>query len=232
MSYKIYPLDVGDMELDSSFLSWQTDCGKKVSATTTAWLVTGADKPILIDTSFRSVEDAGKYQGLTCQRSEKQTLEAQLASFEIGLEDVGYIIHTHVHMDHAGQDYLFPNAKIILQRGELQHAAAAQRLPGPFLRPARCFTIDQRALVTTGVHRRWKQRTVPRHSLRVHSRTHSISSNGSDRYGRRRVCCGWLRVLINDCFIPAKCSMKRILLLNLFAGLLPILSGSANACIR
>jgi N-acyl homoserine lactone hydrolase len=129
MSYKIYPLDVGDMELDSSFLSWQTDCGKKVSATTTAWLVTGADKPILIDTSFRSVEDAGKYQGLTCQRSEKQTLEAQLASFEIGLEDVGYIIHTHVHMDHAGQDYLFPNAKIILQRGELQHAAAPNVCP-------------------------------------------------------------------------------------------------------
>ena len=129
MNYKIYPLDVGDLEVDSSFLSWQTNCGKQVSATTTAWLVTGADKPILIDTSFRSVEDAAKFQGLICKRSEHQTLQAQLARFEISLEDVGYVIHTHVHMDHAGQDYLFPKAKIILQRGELQHASAPNVCP-------------------------------------------------------------------------------------------------------
>lgn len=132
MNYKIYPLDVGNLEVDSSFLSWQNNCGKKVTAPTTAWLVTGADKPILIDTSFRSVEDAARLQGLTCKRSEQQTIKAQLGRFEIGLDDVGYIIHTHVHMDHAGQDYLFPKAKIILQRGELQHAAAPNVCPVPF----------------------------------------------------------------------------------------------------
>jgi N-acyl homoserine lactone hydrolase len=129
MPYRIYPLDVGDMELDCSFVSWQTDCGKKQSFTTTAWLVTGADKPILIDSSYRSVEDAAKIQGLKCQRSEQQTLKAQLARFEIGLEDVGYLLHTHLHMDHAGQDYLFPKAKIIVRRGELQHAAAPNVCP-------------------------------------------------------------------------------------------------------
>jgi N-acyl homoserine lactone hydrolase len=132
MKYQIHPLDAGDMDLDSSFLSWQSGIGKSVLATTTAWLVLGADKPILVDTSFRSVEDAKRLQGLTCHRSESQTMQAQLRRFGLAPEDIGYIIHTHVHMDHAGQDYLFPNARIFLQRGELQNAAAPNICPVPF----------------------------------------------------------------------------------------------------
>jgi N-acyl homoserine lactone hydrolase len=42
------------------------------------------------------------------------------------------VIHTHVHMDHAGQDYLFSNAKIYVQRRELQNAAAPNMYPAPF----------------------------------------------------------------------------------------------------
>lgn len=120
------------MDLDSSFLSWQTDIGKSVLATTTSWLILGADRPILVDTSFRNVEDARRLQGLSCHRSELQTMSAQLRRFDLSPEDIGYIIHTHVHMDHAGQDYLFPNARILLQRGELQNAAAPNICPVPF----------------------------------------------------------------------------------------------------
>ncbi len=35
-------------------------------------------------------------------------------------------------MDHAGQDLLLPNAKILLQRKELQNAAAPNIYPVPF----------------------------------------------------------------------------------------------------
>ena len=128
----IHPLDMGDIQLDASFVNWQTDCGTKIWSPTTAWLILGAEKPILVDTSFRNVDDAGAQQGLVCRRSEQQSLKAQLARHDLSPTDIGYAIHTHLHMDHAGQDYLLPNARILIQRKELQNAAAPNFYPVPF----------------------------------------------------------------------------------------------------
>jgi glyoxylase-like metal-dependent hydrolase (beta-lactamase superfamily II) len=130
--YVIYPLDMGDIQLDSSFVNWQTACGTPIWTPTTAWLITGGDRPILVDTSFRDVADASQKQGLTCRRSPEQTLAAQLAKHQLKPADIGYVIHTHLHMDHAGQDYLLPSARILIQRKELQNAAAPNFFPAPF----------------------------------------------------------------------------------------------------
>jgi glyoxylase-like metal-dependent hydrolase (beta-lactamase superfamily II) len=132
MSLSIHPLDLGDLELDASFVNWQTDCGTKNWFPTTAWLILGAERPILVDSSFRSVEDALSNQGLTARRTQQQTLEFQLGKHGLRPADIGYLLHTHVHMDHAGQDILLPNATILLQREELQNAAAPNIYPVPF----------------------------------------------------------------------------------------------------
>ncbi len=128
----VQALDMGDIQLDSSFVNWQTDCGKPVWSPTTAWLITGSEKPILVDTSFRSLEDAAAEQGLVCRRSGAQTLEAQLARHGLAPADIGYVIHTHLHMDHVGQNHLLPNARFLIQRKELQNAAAPNFFPVPF----------------------------------------------------------------------------------------------------
>jgi glyoxylase-like metal-dependent hydrolase (beta-lactamase superfamily II) len=132
MTLTIHPLDLGGLELDTSFVNWQTECGVRRWYPATAWLITGADKPVLVDSSFRSVEDAQSMQGLTARRSEFQTLEYQLGRHGLGLHNIGYLIHTHLHMDHAGQDYLLPDARILVQRAELQNAAAPDLYPMPF----------------------------------------------------------------------------------------------------
>ncbi len=132
MSLSIHALDLGDLELDVSFVNWQTDCGTKFWAPTTAWLILGAERPILVDSSFRSVEDALSNQGMTARRSPQQTLDYQLHKHGLKPADIGYLLHTHVHMDHAGQDVLLPSAKILLQRKELQNAAAPDIYPVPF----------------------------------------------------------------------------------------------------
>lgn len=132
MALSIHPLSVGDIELDASFLTWQTGCGTKVWAPTTAWLILGGDKPVLVDSSFRSVEDAKAQQYLTCRRSAEQELPAQLGKHGVTPEQVGLLVHSHVHMDHAGQDHLVPNARILVQRRELQNAAAPDIYPVPF----------------------------------------------------------------------------------------------------
>jgi glyoxylase-like metal-dependent hydrolase (beta-lactamase superfamily II) len=132
MKLSVHPLNVGDLELDESFVNWQSNCGTKGWYPTTACLIQGAGDPILVDTSFRSVEDAARFQYLNARRSAEQEMEAQLRVHGLMPTDIKFIIHTHVHMDHAGQDYLFPNARILVQRRELQNAAAPDIYPVPF----------------------------------------------------------------------------------------------------
>ncbi|GAC1547413.1 MAG: MBL fold metallo-hydrolase [Herpetosiphon sp.] len=131
MSLAIYPLLLGEVEVDFSFLVWQTKCGTPTYVPATAWLITGADKPILVDASFRTAKDVTAYSGLNARRSDDQTLEAQLRKHNLQPADIGYLIHTHLHLDHCGLDDQLPNAKIMLQRRELQYAAAPL-FPVPF----------------------------------------------------------------------------------------------------
>ena len=117
MSLTIHPLNLGELETDFSTLIWLTNRGTRTNVPSTSWLITGAEKPILVDTSFRIVDD-------TARRSTEQTLEAQLARHQLKPADIGYVVHTHLHIDHCGLDDLLPNARILLQRAELQYAAA------------------------------------------------------------------------------------------------------------
>jgi glyoxylase-like metal-dependent hydrolase (beta-lactamase superfamily II) len=45
-----------------------------------------------------------------------------LASVGIGVADVDVIANCHLHADHAGGNYLFPNVRILVQRAELEAA--------------------------------------------------------------------------------------------------------------
>ncbi len=123
MSLTIYPLHLGELQVDYSFLVWQTKCGTPTWIPVTAWLVTGAEKPILIDAGFRDAQEGSASTGLPVRRSAEQTLEAQLNKYGMKPEHIGYLIHTHLHMDHAGLDYKLTNARIIVKRKELQAAA-------------------------------------------------------------------------------------------------------------
>ena len=131
MALSIHPLNVGDIELDASFLTWQTGCGTKVWAPATAWLILGGDKPILIDSSFRSVEDAKALQYLTCRRSPEQELVAQLAKYDVTPEQVGLLVHTHGAHGSCGAGSSDPNrpppsaAARTAERGGAGHVSRA-----------------------------------------------------------------------------------------------------------
>jgi hypothetical protein len=62
MALSVHPLSLGEIELDHSFTVWQAHIGKNIWSPTTAWLILGGEEPILVDTSFRSVEDAKSCQ--------------------------------------------------------------------------------------------------------------------------------------------------------------------------
>lgn len=49
-------------------------------------------------------------------------IEAQLARAGVRLEDVTYVVASHLHLDHGGNIALFKNSTILLQRDEIHNA--------------------------------------------------------------------------------------------------------------
>jgi N-acyl homoserine lactone hydrolase len=127
----VHPLLLGEVEVDHSFLAWAQSPGERVWIPTTAYLLLGADAPILVDASFRDPAEFTAASGVPARRTRDQELEAQLAPHGLEPADIGYVLHTHLHHDHTGLDARLPNARLLIQRTELQYAAAPE-FPVPF----------------------------------------------------------------------------------------------------
>ncbi|WP_201318638.1 N-acyl homoserine lactonase family protein [Paenibacillus sp. EPM92] len=127
--WKIYPLLVGEADVPQVLDAfWSLSREKSlISVPIAAWLLVPlhGGEPILVDTGFRDAERCVQLQGLGPHRSKPEwTLQAQLSKYGFGLEDIQTVILTHLHYDHAGGCGLLPRAKFIIQRTELQAAAA------------------------------------------------------------------------------------------------------------
>ncbi|HET6174213.1 MAG TPA: MBL fold metallo-hydrolase [Gaiellales bacterium] len=123
MRYEIKVLDLMDVDVESSFLVLAHDMGVVTRAKTWAYLLLGGDDPILVDSGASSPEIMARL-GMTGYTSDEQRLEAQLGLHGVGLADVRWILHTHTHIDHAGQDERFPGATVVMTRRELEFSAS------------------------------------------------------------------------------------------------------------
>jgi glyoxylase-like metal-dependent hydrolase (beta-lactamase superfamily II) len=121
--YEIKVLDLMDVDVESSFLVLAHEMGVVTRAKTWSYLLLGGDDPILVDTGASSPEIMGRL-GMTGYTSEEQRLERQMARHGVGLADVRWILHTHTHIDHAGQDDRFPEATVVMTRRELEFSAS------------------------------------------------------------------------------------------------------------
>lgn len=131
MTLAVHPLNLGEIEVDFSFIAWGTDPGTRVWIPATCYLITGAEAPIVVDASFRDPEAFTAASGVPARRSAEQTFGVELARHGLEPADVGYLVHTHLHHDHSGLVEELPNARILVQRAELQYAAAPF-FPFPF----------------------------------------------------------------------------------------------------
>ena len=124
MAYEIKILDLIDIDLESSFLVLARNMGVMTRVKTWGYLLLGPDtEPILVDTGAQSAEIM-QTLGMTGFISEEQRLENQLAQHGVGMDDLRWILHTHHHIDHAGQDDRFPKATVITNRRELEYSAS------------------------------------------------------------------------------------------------------------
>ena len=124
MSLEIKILDIGDIELDSSFLVLARDPGRIARVPTLSYLITGGADLILVDTGYRNVEIMDRL-GMRGIQTREQVLDNALARHGVKMSDIRYILHTHLHIDHAGKDDLFPNTTTVaINRRELEYAVS------------------------------------------------------------------------------------------------------------
>lgn len=127
--WTLHPLVLGEADVPKvldAFWSLVRDKGT-VSVPILAWLLLPASDgdPILVDTGFRDAQRCMDVQHLGPHRARPDwTLEAQLSPHGLKPDQIQTVLLTHLHYDHAGQVELLPNARFVMQRTELQAAAA------------------------------------------------------------------------------------------------------------
>ena len=138
MGLEVHVLDLGDIELDTSFLVLALEPGQAQQVPTLGFLITGGEAPIVVDTGFSDPEIMGNL-GMQGWWRDGQGMEAQLARHDLTLEDVRYVLHTHLHIDHAGYDDKFPidGTTVVINRRELEYSVSGlmgEQYPAPYVK--------------------------------------------------------------------------------------------------
>jgi glyoxylase-like metal-dependent hydrolase (beta-lactamase superfamily II) len=80
--------------------------------------------PILVDTGAMEPGIMTRL-GMQGRVDEEMELENALAAHGVGIDDVAAVLHTHCHIDHAGQDNRFPmTTPVVMNRRELEHSVS------------------------------------------------------------------------------------------------------------
>src|ERR1700739_4184 len=134
MPLEIKILDYGDIELESSFLVLGRDCGRTRRVLTLGFLITGGTYPIVVDTGYRS-NQIMETLGMRGLQFHENMIENQLARHGGRMGAGRFVCHTHLHIDHAGKDDLFPmNTTVVVNRKELEYSVSGlqhPQYPGP-----------------------------------------------------------------------------------------------------
>jgi N-acyl homoserine lactone hydrolase len=94
-----------------------------------AYLIEHPKGLVLFDTGChpRVIDDIVGYWGagwkdIPFKYTQDLTLDRQIKALGYRLEDIKYVVISHLHLDHSGGMYMFPNAKFIIGSDELRYA--------------------------------------------------------------------------------------------------------------
>ena len=121
-TYRIYPICAGMFpDIEKSNLAYQKDAGTKLREPILMYLIKGRNLCMLVDTGGCDPSWAEKYHHTLIQTEDMQPTNA-VRNLGVAPEDISIIVNTHLHWDHCSNNDKFPNAKIYVQKRELQFA--------------------------------------------------------------------------------------------------------------
>lgn len=125
---KVHALHCGHEMGDKGALTLLKDTGKIMEIPYHCYLVEDPEANILVDTSssihWKKVhpEALAKYWPVHMKKEEQPDSMLKRAGFST--RDVDYVVNTHLHYDHCGNNAIFPKARFLVHEAELAHAVA------------------------------------------------------------------------------------------------------------
>ncbi|QKC98335.1 N-acyl homoserine lactonase family protein [Mesorhizobium sp. NZP2298] len=124
MPLTIYPLNLGEVMLDASFLVLFRHPGTITRVPCYGYLIMGGEAPVLVDSGFRDTAILASI-GMVAEQPKEMTIEHHLSQHGLRFSDIRHVVHTHAHIDHAGGDDRFPmTTTVCLARRELEFAVS------------------------------------------------------------------------------------------------------------
>lgn len=122
MSLSIKVLNLADCEGDPAFKVRSRPEGTLSVDPINVFLILGGDEPILVDAGVRNEEVLTRL-GIQPTITKEHSLSARLAEHGVEIEDIGMVVMTHLHVDHAGLLDRFPmSTPVVVNRRELGSA--------------------------------------------------------------------------------------------------------------
>jgi len=135
VTWALHTLDLGQVELNQRRMVPNADAPGVVRVPVQGWLLTRGDQKVVVDTGFRHPDILRRLGDNAAGVEEPhQRVVEQLALHGVQPHEVNYVLHTHLHIDHAGQTDVFPmTTAVVVNRRELEYAASG--LSGPSYPP-------------------------------------------------------------------------------------------------
>jgi len=127
--YRIRPLAMSYCEIDTGVFTYRCNYGKKVKSTSYMWYIEGANQTIIVD-GGSDAKLRADFRGST-RGVDIMSFEDALKKVGLKPENVDMVIQTHLQWDHVGNTQKFHNAKVVVQKDELEFAFS----PNPILAP-------------------------------------------------------------------------------------------------
>src|SRR3954454_22593699 len=119
MTYQIHRLNFGSVIIDASMQVRGRAPGTLVAVPAQGYLIVGGPAPILVDAGYRDPSVLGNGGEI----ASGQGFHEQLALYGIAAHDLGCVVVTHLHRDHAGHlDKVPMSVPVVVNRSEMSSA--------------------------------------------------------------------------------------------------------------
>ena len=128
---KLYQVSSGMLQLDKGWLTAMRDVGKIIKVPVAMYIIDHPRGLVIYDTGNNVAVSDGKCDGywgkglcavFTPDQKRDEVIDKWLEKFGYKVEDVKYVILSHLHLDHAGNMEMFPNATHVVQKVEMKTA--------------------------------------------------------------------------------------------------------------
>ncbi len=125
-TYKVTVLKAGTMKVDKSILTRGTGCGEMLDVPARVVAVEGAGVKLLVNTGLcANAAEKTRIEGIVINNGGADELEKELQE-KLGwkAEDVTAVVNTSLHFQCCGNNAMFPNASVYVQKAEWEYAHA------------------------------------------------------------------------------------------------------------